>query len=170
MSSSRTIAEGGKRLPRAMAERLVELAPSWRRGSPTLGPHMYEGCIHRAVTILMMLVIATKGHVVPEITKTTLVRWLDTWTAYKIWSPASMVPDNDLSMACRTLSMLLKGEVASKLIKQLRRGLKCIEVCALPTCTIETNLKTCANRTVAYVSIVTLTFDQTFARKSGKVL
>lgn len=127
-----------------MAERLVELAPSWHRGNPTLGPHMYEGCIHRAVTTLIMLVIAAKGHAIPEITETTLVRWLDTWAAYKLWSPASMVPDNDLTVACRTLSILLKGEVTSKLIKQRRRALKCIEMCALPTCTIETNLKTCA--------------------------
>ena len=57
-----------------MAERLVELAPRWRRGIPTLCPHMYEGCVHRAVTTLMMLVTTAKGHAIPEITKTTLVR------------------------------------------------------------------------------------------------
>jgi hypothetical protein len=40
MSSSCPIAEGGKRLPKVMAERLVKLAPNWLRRHPTqpMGP------------------------------------------------------------------------------------------------------------------------------------
>lgn len=123
-----------------MAERLVEFAPNWLRGDP-----IDEGCIHRAVTTLVMLVIARKDHGVPERTSAELVHWLDTWAAYDSWSPASMQPDNNLPLGCRTLSGLFKNSAALKsVIKQRRRALKCIEVCALPTCAVETNLKTCA--------------------------
>jgi len=156
MSSSCTIAEGGKRLPTVMAERLVEFAPNWVRRDPTLpmGPHIYEGCIHRAVTTLLMLVIAAKGHSVPESTRTKLVHWLDTWAAYDSWSPESMTPDNNLPLACITMSRVFKYDgLLKSVIKQRRHALKCIEVCALPTCAAETNLKTCARcKTAAYCS------------------
>ena len=125
-----------------MTERLVGFAPNWLRGNP-----VDEGCIHRAVTTLMMLVIARKDHGVPERTSTELVHWLDTREAYESWSPASMKPDNNLPMACGALSRLFKHSAALKpMIIQRRRALKCIEVCALPTCAcgVETNLKTCS--------------------------
>lgn len=131
--------QGGKLLS-VMAERLVEFAPNWRR------KNLYEGCIHRAVTTLMMLVIAAKGYSIPDNTKTMLVHWLEIWAAYNSWSPGSMTPDNDVRVACRTLGKLLKDNlnVAMKsLIKQQRRALKCIEVCGLPSCGMETNLRSC---------------------------
>ena len=130
-----------------MAERLVEFAPIWLRQDLVLpmGRRLYEGCIHRAVTTLTMLVIAAKGHTFPETTKTTLVGWLDTWAAYDSRSLASMTHGNNLPIACATLSNLLKHAVALKsLIKQRRHVLKCIDVCAWPICPVETNLKTCS--------------------------
>ena len=126
-----------------MAQRLLEFAPSWRRNKRPI----YEGCIHRAVTTLMMLVIAAKGHGdIPKRTRTELVHWLDTWATYGSWSPGSMTFNNNLTMSCTCLSNLLKphGAGLTSVIKQRRRALKCIEVCALPACAIETDLKVCA--------------------------
>jgi hypothetical protein len=124
-----------------MAERLVEFGSSWRQNKNPI----YEGCIHRAVTTLMMLVIAAKGHAIPGPTRSELVHWLDTWTAYSSWSPGSMTIDNNLPAACRTLSNLFKHEAVLKAVsKQRRHALKCVEVCALPACAIETDLKVCA--------------------------
>ena len=125
-----------------MAERLVEFGPCWRRNKNQI----YEGCIHRAVTTLLMLVIAAKGHDIPKRTRRELVHWLDTWASYGSWSPGSMTVDNNLPMMCTCLSNLFKphGAGLASVIKQRRRALKCVEVCALPTCAIETNLKVCA--------------------------
>lgn len=74
----------GGRLLRVMAERLVDFAPKWHERSN-------DGCIHKAVTTLMMLVVAAKGHSIPNNTKTRLVSWLNTWTAYTSWSPGAMI-------------------------------------------------------------------------------
>jgi len=150
MRSNRPIAEGGKRLPGVMAKRLVEFGHSWRQHKNPI----YEGCIHRAVTSLMMLVIAAKGHDITEPTRSKLVHWLDTWAAYNSWSPGSMTFDNNLPVACNTLSKLFKHEAQLKsVIKQRRYALKCVEVCALPTCAAETNLKVCSRcKTVAFCS------------------
>jgi hypothetical protein len=65
-----------------------------------------------------------------------------------------MMPGDDIRMACSTLGRLLKNPDAMRsFIKQRRRALKCVEVCGLPTCGIETSLKTCARcTTVAYCS------------------
>ena len=125
-----------------MAERLAEFGPSWNRNKKTI----YEGCIHRAVTTLVMLVIAAKGHDIPKRTREKLVRWLDTWATYGSWSPESMTSDNNLPMSCICLSSLFKHrhEALKSVIKQRRRALKCVEVCALPACAIETDLKVCA--------------------------
>ena len=124
-----------------MAERLVEFAPSWLRNKKPI----YEGCIHRAVTTLMMLVIAAKGQGIPKRTRGELVHWLDMWTTYGSWSPESLTFDNNLPQACGCLSNLLKrGGILTPVIKQRRRALKCVEVCALPGCVIETGLKVCA--------------------------
>jgi hypothetical protein len=172
--------QGGKRLLRVMVERLVEFASSWRRNKKPI----YEGRIHRAVTTLMMLVIATKGHDIPKRTRGELVHWLDTWATYGSWSPESMTFDNNLPMACRCLSSLFKPKhnaALASVIKQRRRALKCVEVCALPACVIETELKVCARwaffplplhsryqvndrrcKTVAYVSLC-LTLADVFA-------
>lgn len=124
-----------------MAERLVEFGLSWRQN---INP-IYEGCIHRAVTTLTMLVIAARRHTIPEPTRSKLVDLLDTWAAYGSWSPGSMTSDNNLPVSCRTLSALFKDGAEMKLVtKQRRRALKCVEVCALPTCGVETNLQVCA--------------------------
>jgi hypothetical protein len=78
-----------------------------------------EGCIHRVVTTLMMLVIAAKGHTIPEPTRRELVHWLDTWAAYDSWSSGSMTFNNNLPGACKALSNLLKHEAELKsVIKQ----------------------------------------------------
>lgn len=150
MTSTRPIAKGGKRLPSVMAERLVEFGPSWRQNKNPI----YEGCIHRAVTTLMMLVIAAKGPSIPKPTSSKLVLWLETWASYDSWSPGSLTFDNNLPMACTTLVNLFKHEAVLKSVtKQQRHALKCVEVCALATCAIETNLKVCARcKTVAYCS------------------
>jgi hypothetical protein len=123
-----------------MAERLVEFGPSWRRNKKPI----YEGYIHRAVTTVMMLVIAAKGHdMIPKRTRRELVHWLDTWAAYGSWSPGTTFGDS-LPAACNSLSKLFEHWAALKpVIKQRRRALRCIEVCGLPACAIETGLKVC---------------------------
>ena len=125
-----------------MAQRLVEFGPSWQRNKNPI----YEGCIHRGVTTLMMLVIAAKGHGdIPKRTRRELVHWLDTWATYGSWSPGSLTFDNNLPMSCNCLSNLFKhGAALSSVMKQRRRALKSVEVCALPACAIETDLKVCA--------------------------
>jgi hypothetical protein len=105
---------------------------------------IYERCIHRAVTTLMMLVIAAKGQTIPEPTRSKLVHRLHTWAAYDLWSPGSMTSDNNLPGACNVLIKLFKHEAELKSVikpEQRRRALKCVEVCALPSCAVETNLK-----------------------------
>jgi hypothetical protein len=96
-----------------MAERLVEFGSSWRQNNNPI----YEGCIHRAVTTLMMLVIAAKGHAIPESTRSELVHWLDTWTAYGSWSPGSMTIDNEWTWL--TFCKRLLHEILNVLQKQL---------------------------------------------------
>ena len=146
VESTSYLEQGGKRLTRVIAERLVEFGPIWlKRGQKQPIPYdIYEGSIHKAVTTLMMLVIAVKGQAIPKTTKAKLLRWLDTWAAFDSWS--HMTPQDNMPSACRTLSNVLKyGDNRLKLmVKDRRRALQCIEVCALPTCTAETNLKTCA--------------------------
>ena len=126
-----------------MAERLVEFGPTWRRNKNPI----YEGCIHETVTTLMVLMVAAKGHDIPKRTREELVHWLDIWATYTSWSPESMTfGGNNLPMACICLSNLFKhkhGDLKS-VIKQWRRALKCIEVCGLPACGVETDLKMCA--------------------------
>jgi len=155
MVSKHPLAEGGKHLLRVMAERIVAYGPFWRNRDQTkpMDYDMYEGCIHKALTTLMMLVIAAKGQVIPEETKTKLLRWLDIWASYKSWS--YMAPGDNMQVACKSLSNVLKYATDSlkSFVKQRRHALKCVEVCALPTCNSETNLKTCARcKTVAYCS------------------
>lgn len=155
MTSGHPIAEGGKRLPMVMAERLVEYGPIWLNRDQTrpIDYDIYEGCIHKAVSTLMMLVIAAKGQVIPDTTKTRLVWWLDIWAAYDSWF--YMAPGDNMPAVCSTLSNVLKYGADSwkSFVKQRRRALKCVEVCALHTCSAETNLKTCARcKTAAYCS------------------
>ncbi|OAX36482.1 hypothetical protein K503DRAFT_296351 [Rhizopogon vinicolor AM-OR11-026] len=146
MSSSHAIAKGGKLL-RVIAERLVAFAPNWKSLPDD------EACIHRAVTTLMMLLTAAKDHPIPDEIKAKLVSWLETWAAYKSWSPESMGPYFDLPKTCFALSHMLRSNITSGSGKQRRRALQCIGVCGLPTCGIETNLKACARcKTVAYRS------------------
>ena len=125
-----------------MAERLVEFGRSWHRNKNPI----YEGCIHMAISTLVMLVIAAKGHDIPKRTREELLRWLDTWATYGSWSPKSMTIATNLPAACICLSKLFKhkhGNLRS-VIKERRRALKCVEVCGLPTCAMETDLKVCA--------------------------
>jgi hypothetical protein len=132
-------------------DRLVEFGPIWlNRDHPRPIPYeTYEACIHKAVTTLTMLVIAVKGVAIPEPAKTELLRWLDTWAAYNSWF--YMAPGGTIRSHCSILSNILRyGDTRLKsVIKQRRHALKCIEVCALPTCTAETNLKKCVR--CAYV-------------------
>jgi hypothetical protein len=121
----------------------VEFGPTWSRNKDKI----YEGRIHRAVTTLIMLVIAAKGQDIPKRTGRELVHWLDTWATYGSWSPESMTFNNNLPAACICLSNLFKHRAQAGLtsvIKQRRRALKCVEVCGLPACAIETDLKVCA--------------------------
>jgi hypothetical protein len=145
--------QGGKRLPMVMAERLVEYGPIWLNRDQTrpIDYDIYEGCIHKAVDTLMMLVIAAKGQVMPETTKTRLLRWLDIWAAYDSWQYKA--PGIDMPSNCSALGRVLKhgADSLKSVIKQRRRALKCVEVCALPTCSAETNLKTCARCACVYI-------------------
>jgi hypothetical protein len=138
--------QGGKRLTRVIAKRLVNFGPIWLgRGQTKPIPYeVYEGSIHKTVTTLMMLVIAVKGQAIPETTRIKLLQWLDTWAEFNLWS--HMAPNDNMPLSCRTLSRVLKyGDNSLRsMVKQRRHALKCIEVCALPSCTVETNLKTCA--------------------------
>lgn len=79
-----------------MVEHLVEYSPIWLNRD-TMWANDYDkhkGCTHKAVTTLMMLVVATKGQGIPEPTKTELLRWLDTWIAYDSWS--YMAPNDNV--------------------------------------------------------------------------
>ena len=139
-----------------MAERLVEYGPIWLNRDQTrpIDYDIYEGCIHQAVSTLMMLVIAAKGQVIPDTTKTRLVWWLDIWAAYDSWS--YMAPGDNMPAVCSTLSNVFKYGADSwkSFVKQRRRALKCVEVCALPTCSAETNLKTCARCAFVYIQSI----------------
>lgn len=134
--------KGGKRLVAVIAERLVEFGPVWlKREHPRPIPYeIYEACIHKAVTTLTLLVIATKGQAIPEAARTELVQWLDTWAAYDSW-----FYKDTMSLHCSVLSNLLKygGDRLKTIVKQRRHALKSVDVCALPTCAAETNLKRC---------------------------
>jgi hypothetical protein len=145
-----------------MAERIVEYGPIWLNRDQTRPTdyEVYEGCIHKAVATHMMLVIAAKGQGIPENIKTKLVRLLDTWAAYDSWS--YMAPGDNMLVACSTLSNVLKyGDDTLKLfVKQRRRALKCVEVCALPTCNAETNLKICARCAHVLLSSINAEFNK----------
>lgn len=67
-SSTLCLEQGGKRLTMVMAERLVEYGPIWLNRDTTWANDYdkHEGCIHKAVATLMMLVVATKGQGIPE--------------------------------------------------------------------------------------------------------
>ena len=100
----------------------------------------------------------SKDHPIAEDTTTKLVSWLDTWAAYDSWSESMMsgTGANNLPLACFSLSGLLKRASDNTAdLKQQRRAFKCLEICALPTCTVETNLKTC----VKCVFIFDIIFD-----------
>lgn len=138
-----------------MAERLVALGHDWDK--LTARPLFLEGCIHRTVTTLMMLVIATKPDTIPDSTRNQLVRRLDTWAVYK-WSPESMTPFNNLTASLSTLIGVLKHKDSlasitkqrlASITKQRRHALKGIEVCAFPTCQKDTELKNCSRSAIA---------------------
>jgi hypothetical protein len=116
----------------------------------------------------------SKDYHIAEATTTKLVGWLDTWAAYDSWSELIMsgTAANNVPVACVCLSGHLKrASNFTAFVKQQRRAFRCLEVCVLPTCTVETNLKTCVRyvfcfrfskhaklhngrcKTVAYVSI-----------------
>jgi len=158
ITSSKAIAQGGERLPNAIAERLLEIAPKWDKRDLTRPsrPHIYEGCIFCAVSTLYAFAIMSKDYHIAEATTTKLVGWLDTWAANDSWSE-SMMSDtgvNNVPAVCVVLSGLLKrASNFTASAKEKRRAFRCLEVCALPTCTVETNLKTCVRcKTVAYCS------------------
>jgi len=95
-SSPLCLEQGGKHLTMVMVEHLVEYSPIWLNRD-TMWANDYDkhkGCTHKAVTTLMMLVVATKGQGIPEPTKTELLRWLDTWIAYDSWS--YMAPNDNV--------------------------------------------------------------------------
>jgi hypothetical protein len=100
----------------------------------------------------------SKDNPIAEATTAKLVGWLDIWAAYDSWSESMMSGTgvNNLPAACVCLSGVLKrdGNFTASLKKQ-RRTFKCLEVCALPTCTVETNLQTC----VRCVFIFDFVFD-----------
>jgi hypothetical protein len=150
--------QGGKRLPDVIAERLLEIAPKWNKRDLTRPsrPHFYEGCIFCAVSTLSFLAIMSKVHLIADATTTKLVGWLDTWAAYDSWSESIMSGTgvNNLPAACFFLSGLLKrASNFTVSVKRQRRAFKCLEVCALPTCTVDTNLKTCVRCDFIFVFI-----------------
>jgi hypothetical protein len=119
--------QGGERLPNAIAERLLEIAPKWNKRDltrPSL-PHIYEGCIFCAVSTLYFLAIMSKDYHIAEATTTKLVGWLDTWAAYDSWSESMMsgTAANNVPVACVWLSGHLKraGNFTAS-VKQQRRA------------------------------------------------
>ncbi|KIM48705.1 hypothetical protein M413DRAFT_84246 [Hebeloma cylindrosporum] len=148
-------AEGGKRLLRVLAQRLVELGPSWDRKmlNPPMGrePGYYESAAGTAIQLLSTLLAAfikepkESPILLSKETKVALLPWLKKWEKRYLGKEF-------LGMVCNRTRNQLEGNAEMKKDAQdVRRALKNWMVCGKPGCESTSSLKACGRcQTVRY--------------------
>ncbi|KAJ3509300.1 hypothetical protein NLJ89_g5297 [Agrocybe chaxingu] len=142
----------GKELMRAVAQRLVDLAPTWDRKMlntpPDREPGYYESAAGTSIQMLSTLLAAfvkesadSPVRVTPQV-KRALIPWLKKWEQRH--------RHEFLGMVCNRA----RGQLESRLKddeQQIRRMLKNWNVCGKPGCSKTSNLKACGKcQTVRY--------------------
>lgn len=156
MISTNAVAEGGRRLPQVIAERLIGVASELERlknaSAPSSELNKYELGISRALTTLMMLLFATKKKTISAITSAELIGWLDKWKS-RTWL-TQPGPSGIASSSFLISNLLQSGNVMSAEVQRQRRhALKGTDICALPSCESKTVQGRCAKcKTVVYCS------------------
>jgi len=148
-------AEGGKKIMRVLAQRLIELGPSWDRKMlhpPTdREPGYYESAAGTAIQLLSTLLAAfikepkESPILLSRETKAALLPWLKKWEKRYIGKEF-------LGMVCNRTRIQLEGSVEIKKdAKDVRRALKNWMVCGKPGCESTSSLKTCGRcQTIRY--------------------
>jgi len=140
-------AEGGKRLMRVLAQRLVELSPSWDRKMlhPPVGrePGYYESAAGTAIQLLSTLLAAfikepkESPILLSRETKVALLPWL------KKWEKRYLGKEFLWRVCNRTRSQLEGNAEMKKDAKDVRKALKNWMVCGKPGCESTSSLKAC---------------------------
>jgi len=147
LRSNKPVAAGGKLLIRTIAQRLVEVGPTWDRKMlhpPTDRPEDYYGGIAATVIQLLSTVLAafikepsnSPIHVSTEV-KAPLIALLRKWERrYRV---------KDLGCICNRARNQLQGQAdLLRITQEMRRSLKNWAVCGLPGCESKANLKVCS--------------------------
>jgi hypothetical protein len=148
LRSRNAVAVDGKRLPGALAARVLEQSSRWDRlmlTKPRNRPELYyesamESCLQLLSTLLAAFVkVEDQEAVVPMATRQALLPWLIKWTrrysnnselllgsvAHRVW--AQLSPEVDIKDA----------------VKQVRRTHKNWDACAMPLCSSKADNKAC---------------------------
>jgi hypothetical protein len=140
-------AEGGKQIMRVLAQRLIELGPSWdhKMLHPPTGrePGYYESAAGTAIQLLSTLMAAfikepkESPILLTKETKAALLPWLKKWEKRYIGKEF-------LGMVCNRTRVQLEGNAEiRKDAKEVRRALKNWMICGKPGCESTSSLKTC---------------------------
>ncbi|KAF9532219.1 hypothetical protein CPB83DRAFT_847449 [Crepidotus variabilis] len=154
LRSHKAAAEGGKRLLKTIAERVVELAPSWDKKmlNPPLDrePGYYESAAGTAIQMISTLSAAfVKESVdspilIAQETKQALIVWLRKWERRHASEFLGRVSE-------RTRSQLERRDRLMQDANRIRRMLKNWDRCGYIGCNKDSDLKACARcHTVRY--------------------
>ena len=148
LRSNKPLAAPGKRLPSVLAQRLLELAPyldnRMRTGISNRPADFYRSftgsCIQLLSTLLTIFVkVPDLDAVVPTATRQGLLVWLRRWSE-RYSSGDSFLGD----VSSRTLAQLFPVVDMKILAKSVRKQLKNMDTCALPSCAVNKDCKTCS--------------------------
>jgi hypothetical protein len=156
LRSTKAIAAGGKLLPQALAQRLVQLGPRWERqiiNPPSDKPDgYYSSAAGSTIQLLSTLCTAfikesDQNIVIPQETKNALIPLLRRWARRR---------DFLGTVSTRVLDILLSPSFCVG-VNNVRRQLKNWNICGMPNCIIKTDLKACGRSgLVAPICSVTL--------------
>ncbi|KAF8912113.1 hypothetical protein CPB84DRAFT_755422 [Gymnopilus junonius] len=156
LNSDLPAAQGGKQLMRVVAERLVEVAPSWDpkmlNPPPGRAPGYFQMAAATSIQLLSTLLASfveepkdSPVHIPAEL-KTRLLIWLKNWKRRH--------STEFLGRVCeRTRSQLEGGKEVMTEAKFMRHMLLNLDNCGKPGCRSKSHLKVCSKcKTVRYVS------------------
>ena len=145
-------AEGGKRLMRVLAQRLIELSPSWDRKMlhPPVDrePGYYESAAGTAIQLLSTLLAAfikepkESPILLSREMKVALLPWLKKWEKRYLGREF-------LGRVCNRTRCQLEGNAeVKKDAKDVRKALKNWMICGKPGCESTSNLKACGRSVI----------------------
>jgi len=170
LRSNAPIAAPGKRLPAAIAQRLLDLAPHLdprmqfgsQIGTRCRAKVFYLSVANNSVKLLNTLLSIFKfskmpdqNALVPAAVQEGLLKWLKLWEQRYPWSTYDDSAESRFGSICWVLWAQLSPEMdVRRDIKIYRRVLKNEDECALPSCSVKDNCKVCAKcKTVRYCSV-----------------